>query len=76
MNRRPVRSSNVASIGWEPNEGNDGAPFGTLEVEFLHGGTYRYKDVPRQAYMELLGASSIGKTLRQLIIGSYEEERV
>jgi hypothetical protein len=67
MNRRPVTSSNVASIGWE----ND-----VLEVEFHSGHIYRYHDVPQGEYQALLGASSVGKMFNSAIAGQFREEKV
>lgn len=72
MIRRPVKSSNVASIGFEAREDE---PTGTLEVEFVSGHVYRYSDVPESEYRRLLGASSVGKHLNQFIKGTYDEER-
>ena len=54
VNRRPVSSSNIASVGWEQ---------GVMEVEFTSGKTYRYEDVPEGEYQALLGADSPGKYL-------------
>jgi hypothetical protein len=75
MNRRPVQSSNVASVGYEPGNEDEGRE-PVLEVEFKSGGVYRYTGVSEYEYRALLGASSIGKYVRQSIIGNYEEERV
>lgn len=74
MNRRPVSSSNVASIGWEPQV--EGADIGALEVEFKSGKIYRYADVPESEYEQLIGASSIGRHLSSNIIGVYDAQRV
>ena len=43
MNRSPVSSINVASVGY------DGSTL-TLEVEFLSGSVYQYFDVPNAVY--------------------------
>lgn len=74
MQRRPVDSSNVSSIGWEPEE--EGAGLGTMEVEFRSGHVYRYLDVPESEYQALVGSSSIGRYLARSVVGTYEEERV
>jgi hypothetical protein len=74
MNRRPVESSNIASIGWEPD--SEDATTGTLEVEFHHGGVYQYSAVPEQEYQNLIGASSIGRYLATNIVGTYDDRRV
>lgn len=66
MNRRPVTSSNVASIGWDDD---------TLEVEFTSGHLYEYHDVPESEYQALIGASSIGKQLAS-IRDKYQSNRL
>ena len=76
MQRRPVRSSNVASIGWEPPAGDEQSSVGTLEVEFHSGHINRYRDVPEYEYRQLIGASSVGKWFNQHIKDRFEEERV
>ncbi len=54
MERQSVRSSNIASIGYdEINE--------ILEIVFLSGGIYQYLDVPVYVYEELMDADSHGK---------------
>jgi hypothetical protein len=64
MNRTPVTSSNVASVGYDPNTM-------TLEVEFRNGSVYQYFDVPETAYQDLMSASSVGTYLNQNIKASY-----
>lgn len=53
MNRTPVSSSNLRSIGYDSGTG-------TLEVEFLNGGIYSYSGIPATAYAGLMAASSHG----------------
>jgi hypothetical protein len=74
MNRRAVSSSNIASIGWEPNQ--EGDPDGTLEVSFRSGHLFQYLEVPEGEYRALLGASSVGKMFNSAIKGRYEEREV
>jgi len=74
MNRRPVSSSNIASIGWEPAQQD--ASEGTLEVAFKSGHIYQYANVPESTYSAFLGASSVGKSFRSMIMDRYEETRV
>lgn len=76
MQRRPVSSSNVASIGWEPDDSQEGESVGTLEVEFRSGHVYQYEQVPEAEYENLLGASSVGRYLNQNIVGTYDERRI
>ena len=58
MNRTPVSSSNLASVGYQPN-------IKILEVEFLHGGIYQYSNVPLSVYEGLMAASSHGSYFDQ-----------
>jgi hypothetical protein len=74
VNRIPVSSTNVSSIGWEPAQ--DNADIGTLEVCFTSGGVYQYLDVPESVYRDLMGAVSVGRFLRQAIVGAYDHIRV
>jgi hypothetical protein len=68
MDRQPVSSSNIASIGYD--EGS-----GTLEVEFLNGAVYRYFDVPSNLYEALMAAASHGTFLNANIKGAYQYEK-
>ena len=76
MIRRPVTSSHLSSVGWEEDEGNEGSADGTLEVEFRGGKVYRYFEVPRVIYEQLVGASSPGMYFNRNISGIYDEEKV
>ena len=53
MKRTSVQSSNVASVGYDSADQ-------VLEIEFHHGGTYQYFNVPEHIYQGLMGASSHG----------------
>ncbi|SDJ99709.1 KTSC domain-containing protein [Ferrimonas sediminum] len=69
MNRVPVASSNVASIGFDEESC-------TLEVEFNNGSVYQYFDVPSYLHSELMSADSVGSYLARNIKGSYGYQRV
>jgi hypothetical protein len=69
MNRLPVSSTDVASIGYDPDSQ-------TLEVEFLSGGIYQYFQVPQSTYEEFINAPSKGKYLHQNIKNRYPYSRV
>ena len=69
MDRTPVSSSNISSIGYD--SGTD-----TLEIEFLNGSVYQYFDVSKQIYEELMAASSHGQYLAANIKGVYRYARV
>jgi hypothetical protein len=69
MDRVPVSSSNLASVGYEPTSQ-------TLEVEFQNGSIYQYFGVPADVYQELLGASSKGSYFGRAIRNVYPYSRV
>jgi hypothetical protein len=70
MNRTPVSSSNLKSVGYD--EGSS-----TLEVEFLHGGIYEYSNVPESRYSGLMSASSKGEYFDEYIKkGGYGYRKV
>lgn len=54
MEREPVISSNIASIGYESESE-------TLEVEFKTSGVYQYFNVPTFMNERLMAADSVGK---------------
>lgn len=62
MIRTPVKSSNIASIGW--NEF-------VLQVEFNNGSVYEYMDVPYQVFQDLLSADSVGKHFNMFVKGEF-----
>ena len=69
MNRTPVSSSNVTSVGYDPNTL-------TLEVEFKDGTVYQYFDVPETVYQELMRASSVGQFMHTNIRNNYRYVKV
>lgn len=64
MERIPVDSSNISSIGFD-EESN------TLEVEFRSGAIYQYFDVPLAVFEGLSDADSKGQYFAQHIKGYY-----
>lgn len=69
MDRIPVESSNLASVGYDPARS-------ILEVEFHSGGVYQYLDVPEHVYEGLMSAASKGSYLASEIKGNYRYVRV
>ncbi len=53
MNRTPVKSSQLASIGHDPETNK-------LEVEFKTGGVYEYDNFTAEDFAALQGAESVG----------------
>lgn len=69
MERIPVVSSNIASIGYDPDSR-------TLEVEFRNGTLYQYYDVPPAEYTGLMNAASHGSYLHRYIRDKYRYQRI
>jgi hypothetical protein len=69
MERIPVSSSNVASIGYD-------ADTQTLEVEFNSNTIYQYYGVPAHVYEELMNAGSKGQYLNSNIKKAYPYSKV
>ncbi|MDD5183659.1 MAG: KTSC domain-containing protein [Paludibacter sp.] len=69
MERKPVKSSNIAAIGYDDSSA-------TLEIEFLNGSIYQYFDVPDHIYKEIMGADSQGKYLAANIKGNFRYSKV
>lgn len=70
MNRTPVESSNLASVGYDESSQ-------TLEIEFNHGGIYQYFNVPILVYQGLMAAGSHGQYFdRKIKKADYRYEKV
>jgi hypothetical protein len=69
MEREAVESSNIVSVGYDPNTR-------ILEVEFKGAALYRYLDVPPEIYLELRASASKGSFLNCNIKPHYSYERV
>jgi hypothetical protein len=69
MNRTPVSSSNLKSVGYD--QGSN-----TLEIEFHGGRVYQYYNVPKRIYQGLMAASSHGKYHHRRIKDSYRYSRI
>ena len=70
MERQYVVSSNIASIGYDPD-------IMVLEIEFLSGSVYQYYDVPQNIYDGLMAADSHGSFLATYIKkGGYRYSQV
>ena len=53
MERTPVKSSNIAELGYDPDNK-------ILEVEFVNGSIYQYQPITQDGYNTLLFNKSIG----------------
>ena len=69
MQRTAVSSSNLASVGYDPQRH-------ILEVEFLGGSVYQYYGVPEQVYRNLMNAGSHGTYFSAYIRNSYRYSQI
>jgi hypothetical protein len=65
MERTPVNSSSIASVGHDPETN-------TLEVEYKNGSVYHYHDVPAEKHEALIGAESVGSHFAAHIRNAHE----
>jgi hypothetical protein len=66
MDHIPVESSNIASIGYEPE---------VLEVTFKSGDTFRYPGVPEELAGAFMNSDSKGQFFARFIRPMYQGER-
>jgi hypothetical protein len=70
VEREPVESRSIRSVGFDPLES-------ILEVEFVESGhVYAYYDVPLSVYRDLLEAESLGQYFNEHIKDVYACERL
>jgi len=69
MDRIPVKSSNIRSVGYE-------ASSSTLEVEFNSRSVYQYLNVPESKYEGLMNAASKGRYLNRNIKVRYKDIKI
>jgi len=67
MERKPVTSTNIKSIGYEN---------GTLEIEFRDGGVYEYSVVSEEIYKEFIVDSSIGSYFNRNIKNYFTAKKI
>ena len=69
VDRVPVDSSSVVSVGYSPTKY-------ILEIEFKNGRVYQYKQVPAATHRLLMQATSIGEFVNRVIKPRFEAVRV
>lgn len=70
MERIPVKSSNIKSIGYEPESQK-------LHIEFLGSGTvYEYSGVSAQKHANLMTAASVGSHFAKHIRNAHDGKKV
>jgi hypothetical protein len=69
VDRKPVVSSNISSVGYD----SDGE---VLEIEFNNHSIYQYFDISERVYLDLINADSVGAYFAQHIKGVYRFSKV
>lgn len=69
MKRRPVFSTRIKSVGYDPDSQ-------VLEIEFTDNSVYEYDGVPKSKFDGLVGSYSIGKYFEENIKNSYAGNRL
>lgn len=69
MKRVGVRSSNIASVGYDPDSA-------ILEIEFNDGSVYQYSQVSEFHFRGLIGNGSVGGYFHRHIKGSYRYRQI
>ncbi|MFU0507489.1 KTSC domain-containing protein [Pseudaminobacter sp. NGMCC 1.201702] len=69
MDREPVSSSNLASVGYDPASE-------ILEIEFNNGRVYQYYNFPQFMHERMMEAPSIGSFFNAEIKNAYSCSQV
>jgi hypothetical protein len=69
MNLVKIDSSMIYAVGYDEQAE-------ILEVVFKRTGVYRYRNVPKEVYQELMAADSKGSYMRDTIIDVYPAEHL
>ncbi|HJW19280.1 MAG TPA: KTSC domain-containing protein [Candidatus Nitrosotalea sp.] len=70
MEKTRVKSSSIRIIGYDESEQ-------ILEIDFVHGGTYRYFGVPKPIYDNLMKyEEAYGKYHARFIKNRYRHEKI
>ncbi|WP_079255001.1 KTSC domain-containing protein [Halococcus hamelinensis] len=69
MKRTSVSSSNLKSVGYDPQQS-------LLEIEFHSGDVYQYHNVPERIYQRLMNAASHGSYHHQHIRDQYRYTQI
>lgn len=67
MRRKPVQSSSMRSVGYDPQ-------LAVLEIEFDDGAIYQYRTVAVDMHAALMSAESKGRFFQRYIRDQYQTE--
>jgi hypothetical protein len=69
VERRPVSSSHLAAVGYDPAAQK-------MQVEFSNGAVYEYRGVPAHTHEALMNANSAGEHFVKHIKNAFNGKRV
>jgi hypothetical protein len=69
VERTPVNSSNIKSVGYDPIRK-------VLEVEFKTGSVHQYEDVPHDLPEKMVKADSVGRFFNQHVKNRFKSSRL
>lgn len=69
MNRVSVQSSNLDSVGYDPNSQ-------ILEIAFNDGSVYQYSGVPSSVHQDLMSAASKGGYADDFVYDQYSSTKI
>ncbi len=76
MNRTPVTSSNIQSVGYDPVSRVMEVEFGQFDIDYPTNRVYVYRDVPPEVHQALMEHPSHGHYLNMEIAFKYPYELV
>lgn len=68
MNHVPLKSSNVASVGYDPVTKE-------MEIKFTHGGCRTYLDVPPHTLTNIQQCQSPGRFVHKVMMKQFKEKK-
>jgi len=69
MEMKPVDSSNVHSVGYDPESQ-------TMRVAFHNGATHDYSEVPPETHAALMASDSVGAHLHKHVKSAHSSVRI
>lgn len=69
MTRKPISSSHLRSVGYEPNTRK-------MHIEFKNGAVYEYQGVPEQFHKTLTEADSTGSFFHENVKPHFDGRRI
>jgi hypothetical protein len=76
MERIPVKSSQIVSVGYDPSTQTLEIEFRPMRADTTETSVYQYSNVPSKVWDEMHGAASVGSFFHKRIKGVYAYNRI